>query len=288
MSEEDSTSGPGFWKTAGGAGVVVFTIWLIMAWVSRIAFPDPALRGAYGDSFGFANSLFSALAFAGVIVALSMQMRELSLQRQELKDTRNELRRSAKAQEETEEHLRLSSYLAAVETLLRYHQDELKVAKPSGNLHPSRHAIELLIGTLESICLKVGKSLNYDTHSIPEVVRCLRLCDAAETRLQQLTAGTIKGQEFGQLVHDFYHGVVKPQPCDAPVDVRTRILDQARSSVFTIETMIRSFDLGITVVDGSGSHEVKFPREVKPEIVERFKSAIEEFVSALERMTTAD
>lgn len=51
--------------------------------------------GTYGDSFGYVNSLFSALAFAGVIIALVFQMRELHLQRQELKETREIHKQSA-------------------------------------------------------------------------------------------------------------------------------------------------------------------------------------------------
>lgn len=43
-----------------------------------------ALRGQFGDMFGAVNALFSGLAFAGVIIAVILQKRELALQRREL------------------------------------------------------------------------------------------------------------------------------------------------------------------------------------------------------------
>lgn len=46
---------------------------------------------ASGDYFGFANAVFSALAFAMIIVTLWMQKHELELQRQEIRDNRHVL-----------------------------------------------------------------------------------------------------------------------------------------------------------------------------------------------------
>jgi hypothetical protein len=43
---------------------------------------------AFGDMFGALNTLFSGLAFGGLVVTLVMQMRELGLQREELAKTR--------------------------------------------------------------------------------------------------------------------------------------------------------------------------------------------------------
>lgn len=59
-------------------------------------------RSSFGEMFGFANTLFSGLAFAGVIYAILLQRRELELQRRELELTRNELARTAEAQEKSE------------------------------------------------------------------------------------------------------------------------------------------------------------------------------------------
>ena len=47
-------------------------------------------RGTFGDMFGTVNSLFSGLAFAGIVITILLQKKELSLQRKELKLTRKE------------------------------------------------------------------------------------------------------------------------------------------------------------------------------------------------------
>ncbi|PXF63362.1 putative phage abortive infection protein [Kangiella spongicola] len=61
----------------------------VLCWYLLSSNPE---RGTFGDMFGAVNSLFSGLAFAGVIFAILLQKYELSLQRQELTLTRNELK----------------------------------------------------------------------------------------------------------------------------------------------------------------------------------------------------
>lgn len=53
--------------------------------------------GQFGDLFGGINALFTALAFAGVILTALLQRRELSLQREELEETRAVLADQAKS-----------------------------------------------------------------------------------------------------------------------------------------------------------------------------------------------
>ncbi len=52
-------------------------------------------RGTFGDLFGGLNTIFSGFAFAGVLITILMQMREL-------KETRQELKKSAEAQEKSQ------------------------------------------------------------------------------------------------------------------------------------------------------------------------------------------
>lgn len=54
-------------------------------------FQEPSERGAFGDQFRAVNALLSGLAFAGLLVAIFLQRRELQLQREELSLTRQEL-----------------------------------------------------------------------------------------------------------------------------------------------------------------------------------------------------
>ena len=92
-----------------------------LAWVAYGAallflpyFTTDQQRGLFGDMFGALNTLFSGLAFAGVIYAVHLQTLELALQRQELEQTRDELRRSSDAQEQTSRALRQQLFLAAL------------------------------------------------------------------------------------------------------------------------------------------------------------------------------
>jgi hypothetical protein len=53
---------------------------------------DAEGRGTFGDMFGGLNTAFAGLAFAGIVLAILMQRRELELQRQELELQRQEMR----------------------------------------------------------------------------------------------------------------------------------------------------------------------------------------------------
>lgn len=91
--------------------------WLCLGVATYLAFCNWEIRGQFGDSFGVANSLFSGLAFAGLIYTVHLQRQELALQRKELELTRSELQRSAAAQEASERAL--SKQAAALETAAR-------------------------------------------------------------------------------------------------------------------------------------------------------------------------
>jgi hypothetical protein len=89
--------------------VGVFAAWGGYWYAVEQTIPVMEKRGQFGDQFGGVTSIFSGLAFVGVIVAIILQAKELSLQRQELRlarrearQSREELRRSAQAQEKTE------------------------------------------------------------------------------------------------------------------------------------------------------------------------------------------
>lgn len=83
------------------AAMIVFATWGL-SWFLLYDMKD---RGTFGDMFGAVNSLFSGLAFLGVIYAILLQRTELALQREELSLTRKELKKSADAQEKSEKAL---------------------------------------------------------------------------------------------------------------------------------------------------------------------------------------
>jgi hypothetical protein len=95
--------------------VVVFTltlgVWVAGAVIPFAVYPDDLARASsFGESFGFVNALFSALAMMGVIYTISLQRRDLTL-------TQWELRRSAKAQELSERAL--AEQARSMETVAR-------------------------------------------------------------------------------------------------------------------------------------------------------------------------
>ena len=77
----------------------IFILYLLSILSLNYFLPDVEERGQFGDSFGVLTSLFTALAFAGVIWTiylnqeeLRLQRKELELQREELSHTREEIR----------------------------------------------------------------------------------------------------------------------------------------------------------------------------------------------------
>lgn len=75
--------------------ILIILLWIVSWIYVDLKFPSDAKnyvsdRGAFGDKFGFVNSIFSGAALAGIILSIFLQRHELSLQRKELIDTRNE------------------------------------------------------------------------------------------------------------------------------------------------------------------------------------------------------
>ncbi|HZF62346.1 MAG TPA: hypothetical protein VEZ52_12090 [Desulfovibrio sp.] len=69
-----------FWKAA----LLVIIIWAASALLLYWSVEDFSKSGTFGDSFGVLNTLFSGLAFAGIIVSIKMQNDEMREQRKEL------------------------------------------------------------------------------------------------------------------------------------------------------------------------------------------------------------
>jgi len=84
--------------------VVLIVIGVCISWFfGGLFLPEwlgEANVGEFGDKFGGINALFSGLAFAGVIIAIVLQSKELELQRKELRLTRDVLDEQKEALEE--------------------------------------------------------------------------------------------------------------------------------------------------------------------------------------------
>lgn len=117
------------WKLYLGTFIVII-LWLLSFPIIKYFLNgnDWSKIGIIGDSFGAINSLFSGLAFVGLIFTIYLQKNELRLQREELKLQRNELkenreqlRRSAEAQEKSEillkKQILLESHIAKINAI---------------------------------------------------------------------------------------------------------------------------------------------------------------------------
>lgn len=80
-------------------------------------------RGTFGDMFGVASTLFSGLAFAGIIYAIILQRKELQLQRLELRDTREELKGQRKQLEAQAKTQRIQQFESTYFQMLRMLSD---------------------------------------------------------------------------------------------------------------------------------------------------------------------
>lgn len=133
--------------------ILIVLTWLVSPLIARWLV-GPGEAGALGDTFGAVNAIFSGLAFAGVILAISLQHDELKLQRKELALTRTEIHRSAEAQErageslgEQAEILKITAYLNGLSALLQStsaHIEHLKTTNHPPNAATTRSIEEVV------------------------------------------------------------------------------------------------------------------------------------------------
>lgn len=81
-----------------GTFVAVVTVWLLIGLAPTLLFCRWEVRGTFGDMFGAANSLFGALAFAGVTLALLLQRKQMQWQEVDRSDTAGQLDRQLSTQ----------------------------------------------------------------------------------------------------------------------------------------------------------------------------------------------
>jgi len=79
------------WKSVLISVCIVLGLW-ILTWIFVATnFTQWSESGTFGDSFGVVNALFTGLAFAGVIITVLLQRKELELQRKEVAKTTEQL-----------------------------------------------------------------------------------------------------------------------------------------------------------------------------------------------------
>ena len=145
----------------GISGVVVFWFWL--PGELTVGYSAMITKGAYGDTFGSVNALFTGiatlftgLAFVGLIVTLILQMKELRLQREELCEQRKEFKGTRKALEDQSETLQLQRFENTLFQLLSSHLDGVSrlqrthIDKNQSGHECLYHLVDELTGTLHN------------------------------------------------------------------------------------------------------------------------------------------
>lgn len=80
-------------------------------------------RGTFGDMFGGLNALFSGLAFAGIIITILVQMKELRLQRKVQEETQQELKNQKEEFQIQNKTLRIQRFENTFFQMLDLHHD---------------------------------------------------------------------------------------------------------------------------------------------------------------------
>lgn len=101
--------------------IIVVGLWIASGYV----LVDHPERGTIGDMFGAVNSLFSGLAFAGLIYTIFLQKNELGLQRKELELTRDELRGQKETMKAQNDQLTHQAFEGTFFQMVRLHNELL-------------------------------------------------------------------------------------------------------------------------------------------------------------------
>lgn len=106
-TEADEKSGePWVWGLVVVGGALIVALWLGAKWLHGLVPTDSTEASARLEAaYAALETLFSGLAFLGVIAAVLFQREELKLQRQELRETRAELKRTADEQKRAADQL---------------------------------------------------------------------------------------------------------------------------------------------------------------------------------------
>lgn len=100
----------------GYGGIIIYFSWPI-----TLVNIDKA--GVFGDSFGVLTSLFSGLAFAGIVLTILLQREELQLQRKELSLTREELKLTREELQKQHSTIKHQNFESTFFQMLRLHNE---------------------------------------------------------------------------------------------------------------------------------------------------------------------
>lgn len=111
--------------------LLVLILWSGSAFLIFYGLDNWSERGTFGDLFGAVNALFSGLAFAGLIYTIILQKEDIEIQRKEIAQNRAELKKSANAQKQQVEQMKLTARLDALKTLIDYYN--IQITNPNAS-----------------------------------------------------------------------------------------------------------------------------------------------------------
>jgi len=158
------------------AFVLVLTIiltWVQVAWAPTLLGAEEEERltatGISGDIFGFANSIFSASAFAAFIVTVWMQKHELKQQREELEMTRGVLEKQQEEMANQNESLGRQRFENTFFRMLELHENIVSGIEMTNRGVAGRTALASLVGTLFNQITAKQKNKNISFVDMTEI-----------------------------------------------------------------------------------------------------------------------
>jgi hypothetical protein len=140
--------------------IVVIIIQILLGFGIYVYIEGWGNRGTFGDMFGAVNTLFSGLAFAGVIYAIILQGRELELQREELRASRKEYQFSNKLKKMEILNDFYERYESDYYRIIR--RDSAKLILNQSELPPNNSSITKPIDDLLNFFQELGILLKHD------------------------------------------------------------------------------------------------------------------------------
>jgi hypothetical protein len=173
MNEDLNSHGNNIGKIMVGGSLAIIAILVIYGSVMHFAISSPAVQGQFGDQFGAINAFFSGLAFLGLIVTIAFQTRGLRLQSRDLRlqtealrlqikefsEQKEEMKRSAVAQE-------MANQLKAIEMWSVTRRMSIDVAIKNAESEPTGGQRRLVLQRVEERIKRLENNLMSDLAAI--------------------------------------------------------------------------------------------------------------------------
>ena len=112
-----------FWAIAGAIVILWSATIPVVKWMG---FGSPDGAGTFGDTFGALNTLFSGLAFLGVLAGIFIQGREFRSQLEEMRTTAGEMEKQSKIYDAQLESLKSQNQLIGKQFVEARFQEQMK------------------------------------------------------------------------------------------------------------------------------------------------------------------